>query len=189
MDAAVVQKPRCLGVWGHHRCRGNRGALLPVMELLNLSQQQPVSGPPGAAGPKLLLQRATQQAAAPAAASADDAPPPDQAPAAPAEQQNGAATLTAAPEQAPPAAHRPSSSDGQWRESAPPQSLPMPSATLGFGRVKPLFPTTPTVGSCSSPSWIILVDKPACVPTPTGVAKMQWECGLPKVHEAFTAEL
>lgn len=48
------------GLVGSHRCRGERGAILPGSFLLNLSQQQPVTCAPGT-GPKLLRRNAAPQ--------------------------------------------------------------------------------------------------------------------------------
>ena len=45
---------------GSHRCRSERGAILPGSFLLNLSQQQPVTCAPGT-GPKLLRRNAAPQ--------------------------------------------------------------------------------------------------------------------------------
>ena len=105
-----------------HRCRGKRGAILPAIELFNLTKQQPLAAPLGGAAPKLVLRRsaALQAAAAEQLGPAADQPGAEQAPVA-----NGSA-----------AAMRASEAGGKWREAAPPASLPMPSASLGFGRVR-----------------------------------------------------
>ncbi len=128
----LVVKQRLKRCDACRRCRGKRGALLPAVELFNLTKQQPITAPAGAAAPKLVLRRgaAAQQVAA---AAVEQAAASAEQPNASAEQAGHAGNGSAAA-----AALRPGSeAPGKWRvEPAPPQSLPMPSASLGFGRVR-----------------------------------------------------